>query len=473
MDLSFACNKTLAVVGPSHCGKTYFTLKFLDKRHQLFKEPINRVVWCYGIHQPSLIKELEVRKFITHDGIIPVDEIQSNDIIVLDDLLNQSNNSKDVTDMFTRAAHHKPCFIIFIMQNLFPPGKEARTRSLNTHYYAIFKNPRDQSQFSTFARQVLPKKSKALINIFAHATRKPYQYLFLDFTQECDDDYRFRGDILSGPVDIYKAGPMGDFTQMVAIPRQEYTQLTTIQNARQPLTEQLHRLENNYQSNALIPDPYRSISLQSQTIERMKDLKDQMRNYLTVSTPKPYRNRAESLFQSLEPHLNVNELGEVIKDDGSVIKSSRYEDLIQHAVRDRRRNFSPAGWDYFVGLLKRQNVPRSVLNRDTIDEVDSPKPLKASLPQIKKQPPSPTGALKPSKLRLPQIFKRTIKTSPTSVPKQSNLRFPQIYKRTIKTSPTLSTKQSERRGRTLERKSPSTQEKRRRAPPRKYMFENY
>ena len=106
--------------------------------------------------------------------------------------------------MFTREAHHKPCFIIFIMQNLFPPGKEARTRSLNTHYYAIFKNPRDQSQIQAFARQVLPQRSKTLIEIFKHATRQPYRYLFLDFTQQCPQEYRYRSNILSHHIDIYK-----------------------------------------------------------------------------------------------------------------------------------------------------------------------------------------------------------------------------------------------------------------------------
>ena len=205
MDLRFDCNKTLAVVGPSHSGKTIFTLAFLDKRQQIFKQKINRIVWCYGIHQPELARQLHERGYILHDGILPVNEIQGNDIVVLDDLLNQSVNSKDVTDMFTRAAHHRPCFIIFIMQNLFPPGKEARTRSLNTHYYIIFKNPRDQSQFNIFARQVMPTKWKALVKIFERATAdKPYQYLFLDFTQSCPDEYRFRGNILKPPIDIYK-----------------------------------------------------------------------------------------------------------------------------------------------------------------------------------------------------------------------------------------------------------------------------
>lgn len=204
MDFRFDCNKTLAVVGPAHSGKTFFTIAFLDKRQQLFKQKINRIVWCYGIDQPEVAPELHQRGYILNDGILPVNEIQRNDIVVLDDLLNQSANSKDVTDMFTRAAHHRPCFIIFIMQNLFPPGKEARTRSLNTHYYIIFRNPRDQSQFNIFARQVMPTKWKALVKIFERATaNKPYRYLFLDFTQSCPDEYRFRSNILKPPIDIY------------------------------------------------------------------------------------------------------------------------------------------------------------------------------------------------------------------------------------------------------------------------------
>ena len=106
--------------------------------------------------------------------------------------------------MFTRAAHHKPCFIIFIMQNLFPPGKDARTRSLNTHYYAILKNPRDKSQIEFLARQILPRQPKTLIDIFEAATEKPHSYLFLDLTQECPEEYRFRSNLFVKPMIIYR-----------------------------------------------------------------------------------------------------------------------------------------------------------------------------------------------------------------------------------------------------------------------------
>lgn len=204
MDFRLRHNRTMCVVGPSHSGKTTFTLQLLDHRNEIFDTRPNRVVWCYGIYQHELNSILTEKGYHTHAGLITASDIKPYDLVVLDDLLNESQNSKEVTNMFTKAAHHKPCFIIFIMQNLFPAGKESRTRSLNTHYYVIFKNPRDKSQLEFLARQILPRKSKALIEVFEAATEMPHNYLFLDFTQECPDKFRFRSNLFDKPMLIYK-----------------------------------------------------------------------------------------------------------------------------------------------------------------------------------------------------------------------------------------------------------------------------
>ena len=204
MDFRLHCDRTMCVVGPSQSGKTSFVLKLLDRRDEIFNCNINRIIWCYGIYQPKLNTILQSKGYILHSNIIDVSNIQRNDIVILDDLIHESKNSQDVTAMFTRAAHHKPCFIIFIMQNLFPPGKEARTRSLNTHYYVILKNPRDKSQIEFLARQILPRQSKTLIQVFETATEKPHSYLFLDLTQECPDEYRFRSNLFDRPMIIYR-----------------------------------------------------------------------------------------------------------------------------------------------------------------------------------------------------------------------------------------------------------------------------
>ena len=262
---------------------------------------------------------------------------------------------------------------------------------------------------------------------------------------------------------------MTSYSRMVVIPQEEYVQMTSMQQIRQPLAEQVYQTERDYEQNLQIKDPHRSLLLQSETIERLKGLKDQMRHYLNISTPRPYRSRAESLFQSLEPHLNVNEKGEIIKDDNSVIASSRYEDLIQHAVRDRRRNFIPTGWDYFVNLLKKHNVPKASLNRETLDELEKPMSLTPKQ-QVKKSPtsqkpsriPTPKHQVKktptsqkPSRIPTP---KRWIKSSPKSFP-LSSLSLPKEY---LAKSPD-ETKQTKTR----------SASKRLKQPPKKFMFTKY
>ena len=162
---------------------------------------------------------------------------------------------------------------------------------------------------------------------------------------------------------------MTGFQRMIAIPQEEYTQLTAVQNVRQPLTQQFYKLENEYNNRESIEDPYSRLMKQSETVQEMKELKDKMRQYLTISTPKPYRSRAEALFQSMDNIIRYNERGELLDKNDKPIENSRLEDLIQHAVRDRRRPITPVGWQEFVDILKRHNIPRSFLNRDTLNEL--------------------------------------------------------------------------------------------------------
>ena len=204
MDFRLKNDRVMCVTGPSQAGKSQFVLRLLDQRHELFRGPTDKILWCYGIHDAKLNSVLQNKGYKTLRGLPKEQDIEPNSICVLDDLLSESESSKEVTNMCTRAAHHKPCFIIFISQNLFPSGKEARTRSLNTHYYVIFKNPRDKLQFEILARQISPTRSKDFISIYENATERPHGYLFIDFTQECSDDIRYRTNILDTPLVFYR-----------------------------------------------------------------------------------------------------------------------------------------------------------------------------------------------------------------------------------------------------------------------------
>lgn len=163
---------------------------------------------------------------------------------------------------------------------------------------------------------------------------------------------------------------MTNFQRMIAIPQEEYLTMSSIQNAREPVSQQFYNLETRYNEDEKVRDPYKRLMLQSSTLDDMMNLKEQIRNSLTVSTPKPYRNRAKALFQSIESFLKFNDKGEIYDSANNIISHSRVEDLIQHAVRDRRRNMIPIGWSYFLNVLRDHNIPKSILNRDTLDELE-------------------------------------------------------------------------------------------------------
>lgn len=174
----------------------------------------------------------------------------------------------------------------------------------------------------------------------------------------------------------------------MAIPQEEYLNLTALQNVRQPLQAQFTKLDSQYRAQENILDPYKRLAYQSQTLERLKQLKEQMRQQLTMTTPKPYRNRAQSLFNSIESFLKYNERGELLDENDRVIPHSRVEDLIQHAVRDRRRKMLPEGWPYFLNVLREHNVPKSSLNRDTLNEMEKSDSYSQTPDSIKKEPMS-------------------------------------------------------------------------------------
>ena len=72
-------------------------------------------------------------------------------LLVLDDLMEEGGHDKRVLDLFTEFSHHKSITVIYLTQDLFPPGKFAKTISRNAHYVVAFKSPRDQSGMHVYS----------------------------------------------------------------------------------------------------------------------------------------------------------------------------------------------------------------------------------------------------------------------------------------------------------------------------------
>ena len=112
--------------------------------------------------------------------------------------MSQCSNDQRVADLFTRSSHHRGISILYLTQNLFPPGKLLRTFSLNSHYLVIFRYSRNSLGISTLAKQMFPGRTDYLMESFRDATSRPYGYLVIDCHQLTPENMHLRTIILPG-----------------------------------------------------------------------------------------------------------------------------------------------------------------------------------------------------------------------------------------------------------------------------------
>ena len=108
----FKSPSSILIVGPSGCGKTCFTESLLvHDISDLFAQPPTAIVYCYGAWQDKfdLMKHTGI-KF--HEGVPDVSHLQKwftakGGILVLNDLMAEGGNDKEVMDLFTKHSHHR------------------------------------------------------------------------------------------------------------------------------------------------------------------------------------------------------------------------------------------------------------------------------------------------------------------------------------------------------------------------------
>jgi len=194
-------NTCFQIVGPSGSGKTHFVCKLLQ-HNTLFVNKFKNIYWHQGGGGEAGLTGKELCKLKHIKFIKGFDKnwskrLTKGDVIVIDDLYQESNKEADFNNLFTKISRHGEVTVIFITQNLFHQGGQHRTRNLNVQYLVLFKNPRDGTVVDFVARQAFPNNRKYLLDAFKDATQIPHGYLFIDFTQQCPDDIRVRTNIFN------------------------------------------------------------------------------------------------------------------------------------------------------------------------------------------------------------------------------------------------------------------------------------
>lgn len=201
---------SIAVCGPTSCGKTYWVYKFLKYINTMFQDNFepDKILYCYSVEQSlyeTVKRDIPIVTF--YQGIPDMELIiskskEKNLVIVLDDLVHKIVDSQDMLLLFTQTAHHKKISVIFMMQNMYQSGKHARTIALNVKYIVLFANPRDTMQIKYLGRQIFPSNGERLYEAYVDAVNRMWGYLLVDLNHNTRPELRLRSNIFPDEGDM-------------------------------------------------------------------------------------------------------------------------------------------------------------------------------------------------------------------------------------------------------------------------------
>lgn len=194
---------TAIVSGPTKAGKSVWVKNLVLNAQRMIVPTPEKIYWCFGEWQP-LYLELQGQGVNFCQGFPDLNELKATPgqakLIILDDLMQEMKGDKRIIELFTKGSHHRNVSVIHIVQNLFFDGN--RTSRVNAQYLILMKNPSDQLQASTLAKQLYPGNTQYFMESYKDACKESYGYLFLDLCQETPENMRLKTKIFPGQLHV-------------------------------------------------------------------------------------------------------------------------------------------------------------------------------------------------------------------------------------------------------------------------------
>ena len=193
----------ISIIGNTGVGKSYFTKRVLENADGMISQKVQEIMYFHGSTFQPLFSEMEndIKNIQFYEGIPEEKEVLSlisqegHKICVFDDLMHEINNQSWTEKIFSTHGHHTNTTLIYIMQNAFQKGKNARTISINRHYICLFKSACDVLSIRNLAQQMFPSNVHFFMNVYRFATEKKFGYLHCDLHPHTDDKLRIRSSI--------------------------------------------------------------------------------------------------------------------------------------------------------------------------------------------------------------------------------------------------------------------------------------
>ncbi len=192
-DIKFHHPFCMTIAGPTQSGKTYFVYNLLKKQQSFISPEPSKILYCYSIWQPLFNKMLvEISKIEFIKGLPTESEKLNNCLIVIDDLMTECIDNKEIVHLFTVGSHHRDISVIFLTQNIYEKGKYARSISLNSHYFILFNNRRDKGQIQYLGRQLFPGDQNFFMEVYEDSISKEHGHLIIDLKPKTSEIIRLR-----------------------------------------------------------------------------------------------------------------------------------------------------------------------------------------------------------------------------------------------------------------------------------------
>ncbi len=193
----------IIIAGYTNSGKTHLCNKIIEK----YQHGFNRIIIC-GVSSHALQQNSPFQdKVEVHEKIIdpvmdddsPYSDPQTHTLLILDDNFLTAGNSQTIAEAFTKG-RHKNLSVIMIAQNVFFPGKYARTITLNASHYILMKN-RDIYQIECLGRQLYGReRAKHFVEIYKNVVlRRDHGYLLCDLSPNASEEIQLCTNIVDEP----------------------------------------------------------------------------------------------------------------------------------------------------------------------------------------------------------------------------------------------------------------------------------
>jgi len=184
------------VSGPTKAGKTVWVKNLILQTESMITPVPEDIYYCYTEWQP-LYQELANHGVKLIEGLPDMAELKSDTnkpkFLVLDDLMQEMKSDKKLVQLFTRGSHHWNLSVLHIVQNLFFDG--LRTSRVNAQYLVLMKNPSDQLQAATLAKQLFPGNTKYFMESYKNACSDSFGYLVVDLSQDTPEHMRLQTNV--------------------------------------------------------------------------------------------------------------------------------------------------------------------------------------------------------------------------------------------------------------------------------------